>query len=323
MRGGMNRGDLVSVIEPIFGNGQALEPWFQANIDAVKQRLVADGAIILRGFATEDEESAENVLAALGGELLDDAFWSTPRLGVSKKTFTATEMAADRSIALHTEMSYMAAWPRLLAFHSIQAAEEGGATTVCNLDDASEALGDLLTPFADKGVLYRRYFHKGIDVAWSKAFRTDDRDEVAAIARQNGMTVEWLPGDVLKTENLAQGCVEDKGKLLWFNQCHVFHPANLPSATREKLEQFLGADRLPRQSFYGDGTPIAPETIDRVNEVFDSLTHEMRWKNGDILLFDNLRFAHGRAPFKGARRLLVAMANGQSEPRRTPLFGEV
>ena len=47
----MNRGDLVSVIEPILGSGQPLEPWLHAHLDAAKARLAAEGALILRGFS--------------------------------------------------------------------------------------------------------------------------------------------------------------------------------------------------------------------------------------------------------------------------------
>jgi len=45
----------------------------------------------------------------------------------------------------------------------------------------------------------------------------------------------------------------------------------------------------------------------------------MKWKPGDILILDNMRFAHGRLPFKGARRLHVSMARAQSLPERTAL----
>ncbi|MBL0000846.1 MAG: TauD/TfdA family dioxygenase [Sphingomonadales bacterium] len=138
------------------------------------------------------------------------------------------------------------------------------------------------------------------------------------------MEIEWLPGNVLLTEHRAQGCVEaENGAILWFNQSHVFHPANQAPAAQAQLVQLLGADRLPRQSYYGDRSVILPEIVARVNDVFNSLTHEMRWQRGDVIILDNLRFAHGRMPFKGARRLHVAMANSQSTPRRTPLFSHV
>jgi len=32
------------------------------------------------------------------------------------------------------------------------------------------------------------------------------------------------------------------------------------------------------------------------------------WQPQDVMLLDNMLTAHGRAPFKGSRRILVAMA---------------
>jgi alpha-ketoglutarate-dependent taurine dioxygenase len=32
-----------------------------------------------------------------------------------------------------------------------------------------------------------------------------------------------------------------------------------------------------------------------------------RWEKGDLLLVDNLRFGHGRLPFRGERKILAAL----------------
>jgi hypothetical protein len=165
-------------------------------------------------------------------------------------------MAANRSIPLHSEMAYMPAWPRLVAFHALEVAQEGGATTVCNLDDATASLAPIIAKFAEQDLVYRRFYHPGIDIPWQKAFRTEDRDEVAAIAGKAGMEVAWLPGNLLRTEHRAQGVVANEaGAPLWFNQCHLFHPASLAAAARAQLAQLLGPDRMPRQTFFADGCP--------------------------------------------------------------------
>lgn len=317
----MSRGIYHLPQGPVQGSGEPLIDWLGANISLAKQRLVEDGALLLRGFHAPESETAERALAALGGDLLDDAYWSTPRKGVSGKTFTATETPPNRTISLHSEMAYMPSWPRLLAFHSIEVAEQGGATTICNIDEASAELADILGAFAEKGVMYRRYYHTGIDIPWKTAFRTEEPADVEEVAARTGMKVEWLPGNVLMTEHRAQGCIKaEDGRLLWFNQTNLFHPAALAPAARDQLSQLLGADRLPRQSFYGDGSPIAVETIVRVNEVLDRLSYDMDWQPQDLLIVDNLRFLHGRATFQGSRRLLVAMADKESVPQRMPLF---
>ncbi|MBV1862652.1 MAG: TauD/TfdA family dioxygenase [Nannocystaceae bacterium] len=122
----------------------------------IEQGLSERGAVLLRGYQANDPNTAAESLSVLGGELLDDAFWSTPRSGVTGKTFTATEYPSARTIALHSEMAYMSQWPRFLAFHSIDVAEKGGETSLANLDQISAALGPILEAFATKGVTYRR-----------------------------------------------------------------------------------------------------------------------------------------------------------------------
>lgn len=291
------------------------------SLPRVQDGLAERGAVLLRGFRAPESDLVERSLALVGRELLDDAFWSTPRSGVSEKTFTATEYPRQRTIALHSEMAYMTAWPRLLAFHALEVAEEGGETTIAPLDPVSRELDELLLAFQERGVLYRRTYHAGVDVPWQKAFRTNERSEVEAVAARTGMTLAWLEGDVLQSTHKAQGTVRsESGVPLWFSQAHVFHPSNLPPAQLDAMVQLFGRERLPRNALYGDGEEIPAAVIRRVNEAFNRHALKVAWRPGDLLLLDNMRFAHGRMPFKGSRRLHVAMANQQTTPRRTPVF---
>lgn len=311
---------LKDLVEVTLGAGEAVEEWVAKNRARIAEGIEAKGGVLLRGFRAEATETAERVLSALNLELLDDAYWSTPRSGVSKKTFTATEYANTRTISLHSEMSYMKSWPRLVAFHAIVVAEEGGETTISNVDAASAEIGDILDQFAAKGVIYQRTHHAGVDIPWRKAYQTDSRDEVERIARDAGMEINWLPNDVLQTRHAAQGCVtSESGAPLYFNQSNLFHPANLPPGAEAQLSQLFGRDFLPRNAFFGDGSPISPDIVRRVNAAFDKGAYGVPWRPGDVFIVDNMRHAHGRLPFKGARKLHVAMAMRHSAPRRTPI----
>jgi hypothetical protein len=297
--------------------------WLKANQDEVKQLLIEDGGVILRGFEASSEDSAEVVLSILGHELLDDAYWSTPRSGVAKKTFTATEYPKEKTIALHSEMAYMPIWPRLVAFHSLIVEDQGGETTICNIDKFSQTISDLLPDFLDKGVLYKRTFQPNIDIPWQKAFQTNDPKKVKKIADKIGMEVEWFGDDVLQTSHKLQGCVlSDDETPLWFNQSHIFHTTNIPKETLATLKDLLGEDRLPRSAFYGDGTIIPEDVIERINQTLDEQTIKVPWQVGDVLIIDNMRYSHGRMPFEGGRKLHVALADSTSLLNRTPLFSQ-
>lgn len=287
-------------------------------VDAARAALEESGAVVLRGPITR-MDAAEKALQQFDDELLDDAFWSTPRSKVQGKTLTATEYPSPRTIPLHSEMAYMRSWPRLVAFHSLDVADEGGETTMCSVDAVSEALSDTLEPFRRKGVTYRRVFQKGVDVAWRQAFQTEDKRDVEAMGRRLGMDVKWLPNDVLVTSHTAQGTVaSEDGAPLLFNQAHLFHASSLEPAARTALEA-LG-DRMPRQAFFGDGSAIPDATLDQVRSALDDNMTKMCWREGDVLIFDNMRFLHGRLPFTGSRKLHVALARLHRTPVRTPIF---
>jgi hypothetical protein len=287
--------------------------------DAAREALAEHGAALLRGPVLR-EDAVEVALEIIDEELLDDAFWSTPRSKVAGKTLTATEYPSPRTIQLHSEMAYMKVWPRYVAFHSIEVAETGGQTTICDIDAVSRQLGDRMAGFASKGVMYRRTFQRGVDIPWQTAFQTQDKADVEEVGKRLGMTVEWKDGDALITTHVAQGAITaEDGSPVYFSQAHLFHETALDPAARDQIIEAFGRDRLPRQAFYGDGSPIADADLQAVRQAFEDHQTGMHWQPGDVLILDNMRYAHGRLPFTGKRRLHVAMAHQESVPVRTPL----
>jgi alpha-ketoglutarate-dependent taurine dioxygenase len=62
---------------------------------------------------------------------------------------------------------------------------------------------------------------------------------------------------------------------------------------------------------FEDGSPISDELRLKLFEVTNALSLMLEWKQGDVLMIDNLRMMHGRAAFKkdDARRILVKMGD--------------
>ncbi|MEC0822849.1 TauD/TfdA family dioxygenase, partial [Bacillus atrophaeus] len=50
-------------------------------------------------------------------------------------------------------------------------------------------------------------------------------------------------------------------------------------------------------------------TIQHINHVFNLASLSFPWQKGDIMILDNMLVAHGRKPFYGSRKVVVAMGD--------------
>jgi hypothetical protein len=277
--------------------------------------------VMLRGFRNTEPDLCQRLITLLGGSLMENVFWSTPRSRVADKTFTATEYPAREEIAPHSEMAYMPTYPRLLCFHALKSAETGGQTTVADIDAVSADLGGITDEFLRRSVRYVRVFREGLDVPLSAAVGTDDPQQIARIAQEYGMTIEAVGDGVTRLSHIARGALADAedGHPIWFNQMLLYHPARLPASVRRNLIDLLGADGLPRQVCFADGGAIPETTVDAVARAFNRHAQSITWQASDVVLVDNTRYAHGRRPFTGQRAVHVALGFPQSGEHRTSL----
>jgi hypothetical protein len=102
------------------------------------------------------------------------------------------------------------------------------------------------------------------------------------------------------------------GEWVWFNQAHLFHISNLAAPVRETLISIVGEEGVPRNVFYGDGSPIELDALEHVRAVLQRCQVSFPWQAGDVLMLDNMLVAHGRSTFQGARKVVVAMAEPAS-----------
>ena len=87
---------------------------------------------------------------------------------------------------------------------------------------------------------------------------------------------------------------------------------------REALLEEFAEGELPANTYYGDGSPIEPEVMEHLREAYRAETVSFPWQKGDLLMLDNMLVAHGRAPYSGAREILVGMAEPVSQEQVRP-----
>jgi alpha-ketoglutarate-dependent taurine dioxygenase len=288
----------------------------QENSAMLQERMLEAGALLLRGFAVRSVEDFDSFVTVVTSKRMDYVYGSTPRTALGNRIFSATEYPAAQEIPLHTENSYQRSWPLKLALCCLRPAASGGETPIADLRRVSAALGaGLMDKFERLGVRYVRHYRPFVDVPWQQVFRTDNRLDVSRYCAEHDIQHEWLDEQTLRTCQIAQGVARHPvtGERVFFNQADLFHVSNLGTDAATALLELYG-EYLPRNSYYGDGQEILVDELATVRSVLKSAVVVFSWQAGDILLLDNMQFAHGRRPFKGERKVVVALM----EPHVTP-----
>lgn len=300
--------ELPRLIRPAITGEALLEalPRLRADIDAIVSTV---GGVLLRGFDVPSVADFRAFAAGFGQPLLSYEFGSTPRTEVGSGVYTSTEYPAHQSIPLHNEQAYTREWPMKIWFHCVTAAPEGGATPIADSRAILRRMPAAIRERFAAGILYVRNYGE-FDVPWQKVFNTENRAEVEAFCRRSGLQWEWKQDGELRTIQLCQAIEKHPvtGEVVWFNQAHLFHVSNLQADVRESLEDLLGVENLPRNTYFADGSSIPDAMLDEVRAVLDAETVTFAWEEGDVLMLDNMLAAHARAPFSGPRKVVVAMA---------------
>jgi alpha-ketoglutarate-dependent taurine dioxygenase len=300
---------LPLVIKPVV-EGIELISWASNNLTWLETRLLNYGGILFRGFKLNLLDF-EKFIQSVSGELLDYSYASTPRTKVQGKIYTSTEYPPDQFIPLHNEMSYTLNWPRKIYFYCVQPAENGGETPIADSRKVYQKISpQIKQKFLDKQIMYVRNYGKGLDINWQDVFQTTNKIEVENYCRQAKIDWEWIDENHLRTSQICQAVAThpNTGDLVWFNQAHLFHFSNLSSQVRESLLSIVTDKNLPRNAFYGDGSPLEASILTQIKEVYRQETVTFTWEAGDLLMLDNMLVAHGRNPFVGKRKILVGMA---------------
>jgi alpha-ketoglutarate-dependent taurine dioxygenase len=294
--------------------GASLGAEFQALRSVVEQSLERHGAILFSGFASDGIEGFQRFAAAFGHPLLNYEFGSTPRSQVDGKgVYTSTEYPAHRSIPLHNEQAYTNEWPMRIWFYCAKAAARGGETPIADSREVFRRINPVLRKrFEEKRLMYVRNYGNGLDLTWQQVFNTDRQSDVEDYCRKRGIQCDWNEDGDLRTRQRVQGVAQHPRTKdwVWFNQAHLFHLSNLDPDMQEILLDTVGEEGLPRNVYYGDGSPLEEDALAEIRAVLADCEVVFPWKTGDVLMLDNMLVAHSRKPFSGERKVVVAMAEG-------------
>jgi alpha-ketoglutarate-dependent taurine dioxygenase len=291
-----------------------LAQWVKAGRDLVDRALHTHGALLLRGFGIYSAAQFERVVHAFTDDLSDYVEGTSPRTAITDKVYTSTEYPSQYPISMHNELSYAHRWPGRLFFCCAKAADSGGETPIADGRRLLAALDPaLVSRFSERGLRYLRLMHdgRGPGLSWQTVFETEDRAAVEEYCREGGIEYSWLGDGWLRTAQERPAVVRHPrtGERVWFNQADQWHPSNLGGGLERAITSAAGPADLPLNVTYGDGGTIDPADFAAVREAARGASVALPWSAGDVMVVDNTMALHGRLPFSGPRRVLVAMGD--------------
>ena len=160
-------------------------------------------------------------------------------------------------------------------------------------------------------------------VTWKEVYETDSREEVEEIRAESGAALlvgRRVPERIDRSPGLPLPSGHD-GTMIWFNQVHLvppvlfagtlrrhhFHAANRALVVRAPDRR---ADRRPgnlRVASTATAGRSRARPSGSIRQTLWNHTRKFDWREGDLLLLDNRRVAHGREPYEGPRVVLASL----------------
>jgi alpha-ketoglutarate-dependent taurine dioxygenase len=286
-----------------------LDKWAPAHEDFIREQLQVRGAVLFRGFNLQSVEDFQRVVQSFSRDAMPYTQRSSPRTEIRDNIYTSTDHPADQTINMHNELSYSYKWPLQIMFCCIQPSAKGGETPIADSRWVLRALSpETRQQFAARKIMYVRNLGGGLGLGWEEVFQTKDRSKVEQECRANAMEFEWKDNNRLQIKWVRPAIVAHPvSKVeIWFNHAYFFNAANL---VKELADLLFSGEDLPFNTYYGDGSPIPVAITEEIGTAYESSKIIFGWRKGDVLLMDNMLMSHGRNPYEGDRKIMVAMWN--------------
>lgn len=326
----VNKEKLPLVLSPNEPNisFSSFRDWIQQNQTTLKNLIAEHGALLLRGFPVKEAEEFRSVITtALGQEPMNYRGGEGSRHLVTDGIYTSTEAPPGFQIPLHNELSCTNHPPTYISFYCLIAPKPGSGQTI--LGSTERVSKELLLKYPDVWTLFygqnlnyiSRHPPEGsfftkvnrTHKPWQKAFETTDPLEVEKICKEKGFTYTWLGDWIEVVRRVPAIRTQDQyfNFDYWYNQAHLYHsnPRIRGGWLTHILANLLYIVPSTRQYDieFENGESIPQDIIYHAYDVLEDSIVKFDWKEEDVLIVHNIKSLHGRAKYKGERRVLVGM----------------
>ncbi len=341
----MSETELPLVIEPVKEQSFAvLKALLSESYDWFNQQLDTYGAILFRGFEIEDAKQFQKVLELLNVQL--ESFYhfgSAHRVRITDKVFTSSEAPPDKIIAPHNELNMVPVRPGVLAFFCQVQPDLYGETPIINTEklfySLSPSLQHKISTFPQRFV---RYVPNHL---LETVFEGLSQQEISQLLQEQGFDFQWeKDGSVSFECSYIPLFSHPRTNRLCFClsivDCLVSREWYQKLGQRYSLGQKFYYNWLPAKLYKGfqQGSTTAATVVDgsqkrtsTLNTYFVNGDNQyatmteaeakelgkaewnnaaiFQWKQGDILVIDNLQVAHSRLNTTLKRKILTAFGN--------------
>lgn len=316
----LNPGQPPLYIEPegsALQNKDSFRAWSISVRPVLDTLITIHGGIVLRGFPITETHDFSQFIGLFPSFDAGYAGGRAPRKSISGKVMEATRLASSVRLALHSEMAYMRDYPKRIAFFSRKTAPVGGETLIGDVRHLVDAIPPaILAKIRQLGTRMARNFgprsenledtYAHMDQrGWNQAFFTEDPAEVETICAERGLEPHWNEDGSLVVFNKLEPFVihPETGKELYRSVLHM-----KPQVENPELEaEMRKAKKHPTGATLGNGQRLEPEEMAQMEDIIDRVTYSWPWRDGDVMVLDNLQVWHGRNPYEGSRDVQVAL----------------
>lgn len=317
--------DFVFVIEPTSSSIDIVN-WCISNRPLIEEKLLQHGAVFFKGFGSSPEDF-KRISDGLYERDCPYLAGLTRRRAFGKNMRLASEFPRQFCLQQHGEMSYMRVWPMRVLFYCETPAESGGETSICSIRQFMKRVRkETVDKFLKLGIKYERIYPKDGRShlnGWRDSFFSDSREDVERICKELSIGFEWLPDGGLRNTWFHQAVKAHpvSGELVWHNHISQWGrlsdvPGALTPALRaikpmyeEKIFQELmkNGDLVKSASvYYGDGSTIELEVLEEITSILEGEKLSFPWNKGDFIILENMLTFHGRNPYEGENRRILA-----------------
>ena len=285
------------------------EAWLTERAGALRAVVADHGAVLIRGLPPGGPAEVATAAGLLIGPPMTEREGFAPRVAHPGGVYSSSLWPAGEPMCAHNELSYAVRFPGLMLLACATAPASGGAVTLADCGAVLAELPDeLVAGFAEHGWTLRRRYTPVLGASVEQALGAS-HVEAEEYCRSHEVEFRWADDGSLCTRQRRPAVIAHPvtGQRTWFNQVAFLNAWTLDPDVREYILALQGPAGLPFDTERGDGQRVGADTVELLNRAYQRVTVREPWHDGDLLLLDNVRMAHGREPYAGPRDVLVAM----------------